>query len=395
MKLPDRPSRWARARLLAPALALLFGRQPAWAEPIASAEDYRQEQSLVAAISASDSGAALAAVVAVREGSPLASALPAHALDDRLARLLQWIVRDYANSGPLRLLSAAPEGLNGAGRSNTRLQQLQRTYWLQDNALYGSGALLQYAPPLGRILSESWRRAWEEHFPAFCPGTQSDVVVGRLPAYDGKESSGDPRCRLPRPGVWQMFRMRQYPDPAAAEFDTMPTPIIGTDYPGDVSGTHAKIIAIERTSARDLLKYGCLRQVLLGDLATAQQMFDLALEQWDGSGFATAKNRGPDSKLAGVYWTRDLAFAVMCANALGQGNATNWGSKRQVPKALIEHRLWSAQSASGGIWSNYCGDADDSKCAPGATLPGMAKQTNEIAPLVLLAYGRNIWARSH
>jgi hypothetical protein len=372
-------------------LGFLFGWSAACAAQSASGADYSEEQSLTAALR-TGGGAAVAAVAAVRHASPLVSTLPAPELDERLAGVLRWIVRDYANSGQMRLLSAVPDGLNGAGRSNRRLQQLQRTYWLEDNAVYGAGALTQYAPPLGRILTDSWRHAWSEHFPAFCPDTESDVVVGQIPANDGGMGSDDPRCRLPRPGAWQMLRMRQYPSPASAEFDSLPTPIIGTDYPGDANG-NADLAPIGQASVRDLLKYGCLRQVLLGNRATAQQMFDLALNQWDGSGFIEPKTR-EDGDLAGVYWTRDLAFSLMCANALGEGGAASWGSRGQVAKAAIEQSLWSAQAPGGGVWTNYCASAGASRCQ-GGPVPAFAKQTNEIAPLVLLAYGKNIWAGPH
>lgn len=387
--------RFGRAWALAYVLALPFwlaGSAPSVAQ-MATAADYDQEKSLITAISRVDSSEALAAVRAARQNSQFVSTLAAGDLEGRLVRLLQWVVRDYANSGDLRLLSAVPDGLNGAGRRNRRLQQLEKTYWLEDNAVYGAGALLEYVPSLGRILSDSWRRAWDKHFPMFCPDTESDVVVGQLAGFDGGKGGGDPRCALPRPSAWQMLRMRQYPDPATSDFDALPTPIIGTDYPADGSGKNAEIISIKQTVPRDLLKYGCLRQVLLGDRATAQQMFDLALGQWNGSGFLEPKNRDPNGNLAGVFWTRDVAFAALCANALEQGNAASWGSSA-VPKAAIEQKLWSSQSATGGMWTNYCGGQSKYPNCPPAP-PTMAKQTNEIAPLVLLAYGKNIWVGSH
>jgi hypothetical protein len=383
---------WLDIRMLVRALAfgLLFSPQAVRAGATASAEDYHQEKPLIEAMTRLDT--ALSTVESVRASSPLTSSLSPNALNKRLAILLQWVVRDYANSGELRLLSAVPEAANGAGTSNARLRTLQKTYWLQNNSLYGAQALLQYLPPLGRILSDSWRSKWEEKYPSFCPDTASAVVVGQLPAYDGGKGSGDRRCRLPRPGTWEMLRMQQYPNPAEAEFDTLQTPIIGTDYPGDKNGFGAKIEPIGKTSVRDLLKYGCLRQVLLGNYSTAQEMFDLALAQWDGNGFVEPKSRrDSDGSLAGIYWTRDLAFAVMCANALGQRGLQNWGTQQQVRKAAIEQKLWSTQSPSGGIWTNYCGDAAVEECGPGS-IAKMAKQTNEIAPLVLLAYGKNIWS---
>jgi hypothetical protein len=64
-----------------------------------------------------------------------------------------------------------------------------------------------------------------------------------------------------------------------------------------------------------------------------------------------------------------------------------------VSKAVVESRLWSAQAPDGGIYDDYCGTSSAAKnnprCRSGR--PGYAKETNEGAPLVLLAYGRNIW----
>ena len=377
------------AQLLLPALvaAMVLGTSSYSAASSADASSTSAERSDIDSLLSENRLSALAAVQAVRKASKLQSTLPPAAINSHLADLLRWVVHDYANNLSVRLLSAVPDG-QAAGRpeSSTRLRQLQKTYWLQDNALYGAGALMQYAPALGRLLSQSWRTHWERTYPDFCPDTQSDVVVGALPAYERGSAPTDSRCRLPTPGDWQYLRMRQYPDPADAAFDSLQTPIIGTDYPADRTG-HVQMAAISRKSARDLFKYGCLRQSLLGHTRTAQQMFDLAMTRWDGNGFANPKN-DPESggRLVGVYWTRDLAFALMCANALGVGTQSQLGS---VQKAQLEQKLWSAQSPSGGMWSNYCSpDASDCKL----NIPAIAKQTNEVAPLVLLAYGSNIWA---
>jgi hypothetical protein len=336
---------------------------------------------------------AVAAVARVRARSGLASTLPESQLDARLASLLQWMVRDYASS-PLRLLSALPEGRNAGGRSGAHLSALQKTYWLEDNSLYGAAALNQYAPVLGKLLSDRWHGAWQQSFPRFCPDTQSSYVIARIPDYDRAGGAQDPRCRLPRPDAWQFFPEHQYPNPADPRFDTLPRPIIGTDYPEDGEG-RTRLAPITSNSPRDLLKYGCLRQVLTGNRTLAEQMFDLALADWDGSGFVGRKNSPRDhGRLAGIYWTRDLAFALLCANALGQGRQQVWGEGHSVAKAAIEQRLWGAQSQTGGIWTNYCGDRaeNDRLCAPGQRIPQVAKQTNELAPLVLLAYGLDIWA---
>jgi hypothetical protein len=340
---------------------------------------------------------ALAAVRRVRVQTGLSSTLPETELQARLARLLQWLVRDYAASGSRRLLSSLPEGKNALGQGNAQLSALQQTYWLQDNALYGAAALDQYAPVLGRLLWESWHSAWQRSFPNFCPDTQSDYVIGRLADYDRASGPRDPRCRFTRPGSWQFFREYQYPDPAGSQFDSLPRPIIGTDYP---AGPHAetRLAPISERSPRDLLKYGCLRQVLLGQEAVARQMLDLALANWDGNGFVFPKNDPrTHSRLAGTYWTRDLGFALLCGNALGQGNQPVWGTTHHVAKGAMEQRLWSAQSQTGGIFTNYCGGNAEGRfqCIAGQNVPGFAKQTNEIAPIVLLAYGANIWRFSH
>lgn len=332
----------------------------------------------------SSDAAALVQVRQARARSGLTSSLPEAQLDASLARLLQWVQRSYAASGPRALLPDAPEATNGAGASNARLQALQQTYWLQDNALYGEGALAAYDPPLAAALGRSWRLAWDRTFPRLCPDTQSGYAIGRPAPYDLDAKPADARCRLPRPGAWQYFRMHQYPEPKDPGFDALPRPIIGTDHPVDANG-QTQMAAIRNDAVRDLLKYGCLRQATLGNRELAGQMFDLALAQWDGHGFVNANRRA--SAGSGLYWTRDLAFALMCANAIGRGQGARLGAN--VTKADVEQRLWKAQAGSGGVWTNYC---EGPQCA--AYIPATAKLTNEIAPLVLLAYGPNVWTKS-
>jgi hypothetical protein len=342
--------------------------------------DYAQEHELIGAVETDN--AAAQAVLSVRNDSAMLSTLSPNDLNTRLSKLLRWIIRSYADSRDLRLLPAVPDGKNAAGLSNFHLQALQKTFWLQDNSLYGAAAIAEYLPPLGRILGESWRRHWAEVFGSLCPDTESDVVVGRLPGYDTGDVNSDIRCNFPRPGPWEMFPMQQFPRPDGPNFDGQTKPIIGTDYPD------AKAVPINRGSARALLKYGCLRQVLLGNRTLALEMFDLALQEWDGTGFASSRNHSDHlDGSRGVYSTRDLAFALLCANALGQGNTQYFGSQSRVSKAVIEARLWAAQSDSGGVWTNYC---ESPSCSTNI-VPPFAKLTNEIAPLVLLAYGRAIW----
>ncbi len=382
-------------------VALLMAALRSWPGPamgaIANADAEGAEKAALAEILSPGEAGAVASVARVRAQSALSSTLPASELDKHLAGLLRWMVHDYAGSGPLRLLAALPEGTNAVGRSDAHLLALQKTYWLQDNSLYGAAALGEYVPVLGRFLADSWRGEWQKSFPKFCPDTQSDYVIGHLPGYDQRGLPEDPRCRLPRPGAWQFFREYQYPNPAAADFDGLRRPIIGTDYPADAQ-LQSRMAPIRPNNARNLLKYGCLRQVLAGNDALAGQMFALALADWDGNGFVGPRNDPRnDARLSGSYWTRDLAFALLCANALGQGRQPAWGNGREVAKAAIEQRLWSAQSPTGGIWTNYCVDAreGDRLCLPGQKIPVFAKQTNELAPLVLLAYGPDIWLSPH
>ena len=325
----------------------------------------------------------------VRSVAGLTSSLDTNELNGRLAKVLNWMDRDFAHSKELQLLSAAPEGVNAAGTSNRRLRTLQNTYWLQDNALYGTGALLEYQPALGQKLSDSWRSKWEKFYPTLCPDTESDFVIGIVPAYERSGAPRDPRCRLQPPEAWSYLRMYQYPDPARDNFDSLPLPIIGTDYPAD-DDRQMHAVPIKDTAVRDLLKYGCLRQVALGNRAVAERMFNLALAQWDGTGFQESRE---DTSGTGErrYWTRDLAFTLMCANALDEGGQTTWGDRAKVAKSAIERRLWRNQSASGGIWTIYCDAVDSGDCS-GSGIPSTAKLTNEIAPLVLLAYGANIWS---
>ena len=142
------------------------------------------------------------------------------------------MVRDYANSGPLRLLSDLPEGVSAKGIRNTHFLTLHKTFWLQNNSVYGAQALLEHEPTLGRLLSDIWRRKWEQYFPHFCPDTESVVVVGQLPAYENFNAPLDARCRLSPPGAWEFYRMHTYPvQDSNPAFNSRSKPIIGTDYP--------------------------------------------------------------------------------------------------------------------------------------------------------------------
>jgi hypothetical protein len=181
-------------------------------------------------------------------------------------------------------------------------------------------------------------------FPKFCINTVSGPVIGVIPAFDGGPFGP---CGLPKPGIWQKLKVYSYPDPSSPGFDYLPLPIVGTGYPGQADGVTGTLEAISaQSSARDLFKYGCLRQVVLGNSTDASTMFDLGLASWDGNGFA-------HSGTPGVYHSRDLAFALICANALGRLANVYLDTAGKVARAAVEAALWKCQASDGGMWTNY------------------------------------------
>lgn len=70
------------------------------------------------------------------------------------------------------------------------------------------------------------------------------------------------------------------------------------------------------------------------------------------------------------YYTRHLAYALIAESALEVAIPA-------TKRSEIENQLWTLQDKDGGIWTDYNRDG---------SLPDRAKKTNEIGPLVLLAY---------
>jgi hypothetical protein len=155
-------------------------------------------------------------------------------------------------------------------------------------------------------------------------------------------------------------------------------------------------------------------------------MFEDGIGNWitDSSGLGGFADPGD---ITGQYAARNFTFALMCANALGinnNNNYTNVGATVSVAKSAIENQLWGLQqttsSASntsmtslGGIWTDFCTSAYSATSpygpcnlnplsdgigsvgtwglVAGASPMNNPKETEEDAPLVLLAYGKNIW----
>lgn len=364
---------------------------------IAAGELRAEERKLALFITGPDDRIAISHVSQVLASSGLKSSLPDGEIRSRLAKVLRWTVKDYLNSGDLRLLSALPSGSTALNKS-AQAQALQKTYWLTDNALYGAAAFRQYAPELADSLEKSRVAHQLAKFPSICPAIDSEYVVGRIPAYEAGGRKPATCEGIPTPPAWSRLRHFQLPPATQLQELTRGRIVIGTESVRNAGGAW-RMSPLD--GPRDLFAYGCLRQVALGHQDVAGQMFRRGLDSWDGDGFLEGLNdparQGTEMGLVGAYFTRDLDFALMCANALSLGKDTEWQSSggKRVQKALVESRLWSAQAPDGGIYDDYCGTSlgakNNPRCRSGR--PGYTKETNEGAPLVLLAYGRNIWRR--
>lgn len=313
--------------------------------------------------------------------------------DPNITSLTTWMVNSFnaANTREgysIDLLPDLPTGVAYNGVVNAHNTKLQRTYWLIDNCEYGEGALLQVSPTIGNRLKTSWRAKLSSYFGNTLPETNSGTVIGKKAAYDGGsgfaqwQSSGGPTYF----DMYKKLTQTTYPP----NIDVVSAPIVGIDYPasGDFStfGAPLTYTLVSFGSARDWFKYGCLRQAVLGNLGTSTDaaaaptawgMLKQGLLYWDGTGIATST--------AGTYYSRDLAFALMCAKACGMPWTTD-------PLPTIRYILSEMQditgspkgfqNGDGGIWTNYTYNQ---------VVQNSAKKTNEIAPLVALAYGTNIW----
>ena len=345
------------------------------------------------------------------DATALKSTLPEGTLELRLSYLLWFMISDYAANCTrysIGLLSALPTGQSYqgylTGTKNSTTSQLQGTFWLCDNECYAIPAFTEgYARAIGQrlnldVFGEDGLWNTEPNSKTLCPQDSSMYVGGALPSWDGGTPVNDPRCNVITPANvptdWQYFMRQGYP----ASLDGLPLPIIGVDSVILTSSNGVQSVATKPTltnAPRDLLKYGCLRQVLKGNPKGAVQFFNDALNNWTGVGFPEPGARHPNPY---VYWARDLAFVLACANALGPhaAEATLWTPALQ---SQIETQLWILQGNNGGIWDVYCAFDGKAPCnvnpSGGSTgISNVAKQTNEIAPLVLLAYGANIWKAS-
>lgn len=385
------------------------------------------------------SGCANALVQNARANSSFPSTLTSSTLNANLALLLKWTVKDLMNSCintqstiKLALPSDSPTGTNAAGATNAQLTVLSNTYWLGDNAIYDAAALQQYTTYIGTQLYNDYTANWGTTLPNgvvnytanICNENMSQYAAGSLPLWDTSSGGSGSLCSwISAPAVWSEFSVQQYPQPGNSCFANLTGPVVGLDsqvLTSSVSGCQAvpsgatqttSTVAIATNASRDLLKYGCLRQVLKGDTTDATTMFNDAIATWDGTGFID----NPPSP-TGKYSTRDFTFALMCANALGINNNNDYVSGSvDLPKSTIENQIWALQEKSGsisntnvpsngGIWTDFCTPAYGTGCNTNPLIDGIgslnqwgllgsAKETEEDAPLVLLAYGKNIWKK--
>lgn len=329
-------------------------------------------------------GAGLAAAMTV--GSIPGPAFAATDID--VAALRTWLTTAFndANSREgfaLNLLPDIPSGCAWNSCTNNHNIHLQRTYWLDDNATYGSVAFGQFNATIGNAIASARLTQFGAVFPGMCRNTFGPVV-GVKAAFDGGPLYGGPGYPF-TPTMWQKPVVTSYPDPASPGFDGLQLPIVGTGYPGAMNGTPGTWTSFG--SARDWFKYGCLPQVMLGNkgqstdpagTGTGWGMLKQGLLYWDGTGIATST--------AGTYFSRDLAFALMCAKACGMPWTT-------APLPTIRYVLYLMQDlpanvghgfkdGDGGIWTNFTYNQ---------VVQNSGKKTCEIGPLALLAYGPNIW----
>ncbi|MHC4250046.1 MAG: hypothetical protein ACYS9X_13035 [Planctomycetota bacterium] len=269
------------------------------------------------------------------------AAKPKSRYAERLARLAKWVAASYVG-GEIGLVPNMPSGRTRGGRDRPDLRNL---YWLQNCNLYTMVALRPYDKALAAKIEASYRRWYETEFAGVEELTEHHLTLGRLP-----------KTEVP-PGHYlrNVVKLKEY-DGYRVGTETFEPGKVGRIMPDD---------------ARTLLKYGVLRARLEGDDKLARDYFAKAMKLWDGNGFPTPARSGRDPS----YRTRNLAYTLMADRALG-------GTLPAVTREAIEKRMWACQDADGGIWTNYGADG---------TIPGLAKKTTEIGPLVLLAYDPAVW----
>lgn len=362
------------------------------------------------AVEAELSGDASALVAAARAApTVLNSTLGEAAIQRRLSALLSFVLASFVwtcESWGLGTLNGLPYGQTYADQfanvtNNSYSLQLQGQVYLIDNALYAVGALARagFAPHTGALLNASVFGASGLFNSApitapLCPEDQGLYAVGQLPLWDADGGvAGDPRCAAITPatvpGSEQYLARQQFPPLVSGP----PFPVYAADAGVLIApdGSHS-VRVVSFNGTRDYLKYGCLRAVLHGDADAGAAFLARALAVFDGTGFYN-----PHNPLE--YMSRDLALALMCASALGPARAARvagWSAAQPQ----IEARLWALQDPGfGGVWDTYCATPGSPKwCLPWppiapAGLPNAAKLEHELSPLVLSAYGANVWTR--
>jgi hypothetical protein len=269
-----------------------------------------------------------------------ASAAGERSYADNLKRLTDWIVGAMVADG-IDLVANMPSGTTHGGRDRA---DLARLCWLQNCNLYAFHALRKFEPATACKLEKSYRHWYRELFANLDEQTENYLPVGKLP----KDA----------PPAGKYFRV-------VVKEAKHKGYTIGTE-------THRRdwVAPIPPDDPRALMKFGVLGAVLRDDLKDAKACFKKALALWDGTGFRTPRREHYNG-----YYTRNLAYALLCERAL----------RTRLPADLrdaIQKRLWSLQDEDGGLWTNYSRDG---------SLPRLAKKTTEIGPLTLLAYCDHIW----
>ena len=352
-------------------------------------------------------------------------------LEQRLEKLLQFQIRDYVGNckinrvGALDLLPTqqnfaqyqrCPNSLVGAGCTNNQNLQLHQTVLFQEDVVYSIGPWMEgYAPAVGALMNQQIFGSgglWDKVSSTadLCQDDMDRYVIGQLPGWDGGSRWIDPDY-LKRCGLF--YSPKRVPLGVGERYTRSNPPYTSSLENGAIYGSNSDEIdcasgcqlsqpkIIESNDAHDALKYGCLRQAIKGDIPGALKFFNIALSNWDGTGFPSL---GSNSDL---YFTHDLGLVLMCANALGDMAKTNplWTSKLQQ---RIENQMWELQDVgengtggTGGLWNTYCSFGTTANCDPnpypypqGHLNTGIAHNAtmlNEDAALVLSAYGLNVW----
>ena len=370
-------------------------------------------------------------VSAVRSTSPLVTrgAQSEAALEQNLASLVRFMATDLSNNilqfdlalladTPNPSLLTAPPVYDASVPYDVALENM---LWLTDNGVYGAAALCPYsgevAAVMGTQIGASWSNAstWEKDDagPVPCPDSQNGYVAGHLPYYDTGAKAPSHCSTVTAPAVGSRFPTSQAPNPPTQANFTDPSmfPWVGGDFDDVADGP------VALSGPRDDFKYGVLRDILAAHkpgvsaataaaaVEDARNDFAAALVTWDGYGFV---NPSDTPGLGQIHYARNLAFALIAANALGGDPA--WATN--VSQADVENVLWALQQSSGGFPAAYTpmlyvGGTEPAGCKP---VPGIAadasadtlyvcvgrnvKVTEEASPLVVLAYGPNIWAKA-